>query len=324
MWSQRLIAPRTFEPGEAPTLTAADLKPDQVLLRVLAGGICGSDLPQYKGIKSSPILDPSAVHGAQPWGHPMHEVTGEVIASTASGLEPGTKVVGWATGFDGIQELVISNASDVAPYDPALPASTAVLLQPLACVMYAVEQIGSVAGQHAAVIGQGPIGVLFSHVLKSAGASRVTGVDLVDRSDVAATFGVDDAVRAGSTRWSTSVPESEQPGVVVEAVGHQVGTLTDAVTAAGFGGRIFYFGIPDDAVYPLPMTLFLRKNLSLRSGTTRERVRMLTDAGDYLKAHPELAARYVTDVIPVDKVQEAYERAIRPAPGQLKIVVDMG
>lgn len=323
MWSQRLIAPRTFEPGEARTPTAADLKPDQVLLRVLAGGICGSDLPQFKGIKSSPVLDPAAAQGPQPWGHPMHEVTGQIIASTASGLEPGTVVVGWATGFDGISELVISNASDVAPYDPALPASTAVLLQPLACVMYAVEQIGDVTGAHAAVIGQGPIGVLFSHVLKSRGAARVTGVDLVDREDVAATFGVDEAIRAGSTRWAAAVADDARPGVVVEAVGHQVGTLVDAVTAVGFAGRIFYFGIPDDAVYPLPMTMFLRKNLTLRSGTTRDRVRVLTEAGQYLADHPELASRYVTDIIPVDKVQEAYERATRPAPGQLKIAVDM-
>ena len=323
MWSQRLVAPRTFEVGEIPSLSAADLKPNQVLLRTLAGGICGSDLPQFKGVRGIGALDGSGSLAPLAWGHPMHEVTAEVVASTASGLEPGMRVVGWATGFDAVQELVISNASDVVPYDPALPPTTAVLIQPLACVMYAVEQLSAVSGAHAAVIGQGPIGVLFSHVLKSCGAARVTGVDLVDRADVAATFGVDDTVHAGSARWAGSLTDEHRPAIVVEAVGHQVGTLADACTAAAFGAQIFYFGIPDDVVYPLPMSVFLRKNLGLRSGTTMERTRVLSEAGTYLQQHPELTTQYVTDVLPADKVQEAFDRAVRPAPGQLKIVIEM-
>ncbi|MFN7197540.1 MAG: SWIB/MDM2 domain-containing protein, partial [Hylemonella sp.] len=42
-------------------------------------------------------------------------------------------------------------------YDPALPATTAVMLQPLACVLYAVEQLGDVRGRTVAVVGQGPL-----------------------------------------------------------------------------------------------------------------------------------------------------------------------
>mgnify|MGYP007053419901 CR=1 FL=1 len=49
------------------------------------------------------------------------------------------------------------------------------------------------------------------------------------------------------------------------------------------------FTISPSGTRVLPMTLFLRKNLSLRSGTTRDRVRMLLEAGEYLAAHGELA-----------------------------------
>ena len=49
--------------------------------------------------------------------------------------------------FDGIAELVVADGDGLARYDTGLPATTAVMLQPLACVLYAVEQLGDVSGQ---------------------------------------------------------------------------------------------------------------------------------------------------------------------------------
>jgi L-iditol 2-dehydrogenase len=68
---------------------------------------------------------------------------------------------------------------------------------------------------------------------------------------------------------------------------------------------------------------FLRKNLTLRSGVTLERRRVLADAGTYLAAHPGLRDCYVSHVHPVADVQAAFSAAIAPRPGQLKIAVDM-
>jgi threonine dehydrogenase-like Zn-dependent dehydrogenase len=197
------------------------------------------------------------------------------------------------------------------------------MLQPLACVLYAVEQLGDVSGQRVAVIGQGPIGLLFSSVLKARGAARVTGVDPVDRSDDAPVFGVDEVVTARAERWAAGLSDADRPSVVVEAVGHQVSTLQPALDAVAHGGQVFYFGVPDDPVYPFDMMTFLRKNLTLRSGVALERRRVLADAGTHLAGHPELRERYVTHVHPVADVQAAFTAAIAPRPGQLKIAVDM-
>jgi threonine dehydrogenase-like Zn-dependent dehydrogenase len=90
-----------------------------------------------------------------------------------------------------------------------------------------------------------------------------------------------------------------------------------------FGGQVFYFGVPDDPIYPFDMMTFLRKNLTLRSGVALERRRVLADAGSYLAAHPELREGYVTHVHPVADVQAAFGAAVAPRPGQLKIAVDM-
>ena len=321
MWAQTLTAPRTFASTEVAAPTAADLKPGEVLLRVLAGGVCGSDLPEFKGLKGSSAIGDGPWPGAVP-GSPLHEVVGEVIATEDSSLDVGTVVVGWATGFNAIAEVVISRADSLYPYTLSLPAATGVLIQPLACVIYALERFTSIEGIDAGIIGQGPIGLLFSHVLRSRGARSVTGVDLVDRSDVAKAYGLDDFRHASSAQWAASLTDN-RPGIVVEAVGHHVTTLTDAVTAAGFGGEIFYFGIPDDQVYPMNMSLFLRKNLTLRSGTTFERPRVLKAATEYLAEHPELAETYVSDVLPADQAQTAFERAVKPRTGQHKVALSM-
>ena len=114
-------------------------------------------------------------------GFPIHEVAGEVIASRHPDHRPGDLVVGWASGFDGMMERVVSDGDGLAPYDTALTPAQAVGLQPLACVLYACEQLPDLAGRHVAIIGQGSIGLLFSYVAKAAGARRVTGIDPVDR-----------------------------------------------------------------------------------------------------------------------------------------------
>ena len=208
-------------------------------------------------------------------------------------------------------------------YNDAFKPEVAVMLQPLACAIYAVDQLGDVRGATVAVLGQGPIGVLFSHVLKQRGAATVIGVDRIDRSDTAKTFGVDEVVHASSGRWAHSLTDAARPDVIIEAVGHQVSTLTHTIEAVRFGGRIFYFGVPDDPIYPFPMNTFLRKNLTLHAGFTVDRRRVLAEADVYLTEHPALTQGYLTDVYPARQAQSAFQLASVPARGQMKVVLSM-
>ena len=88
-------------------------------------------------------------------------------------------------------------------------------------------------------------------------------------------FGVDTVVRATSDRWVSHLEPHDKPDVVIEAVGHQVATLGHAIEAAAFGGTVFYFGVADDDSYPISMRTMLRNNLTLKSGVTLDRRRML-------------------------------------------------
>ncbi|MBV8789534.1 MAG: zinc-binding dehydrogenase [Mycobacterium sp.] len=320
MWSYRIIAPYVFERTTIPDKTPECLTDGQVLLRFLAAGVCGSDMPAFRGAKGR-LPGDDGTSAAEKDGFPIHEVVGEVIASRHPEHRPGDRVVGWASGFDGLMERIVSDGDGLAPYDPALTPAQAVGLQPLACVLYACEQLPDLAGKHVAIIGQGSIGLLFAYVAKAAGARRVTGVDPVDRRRLATTFGVDDPVRATSDRWVSRLAAADRADVVIEAVGHQVATLAHAVDAAAPGGTIFYFGVADDESYPISMRSMLRKNLTLKSGVTLDRRRMLECAGKFAAEHPELLGTYLTHTFGVDDVQQAFDLASRPVAERVKIAI---
>lgn len=319
MWSYRLIAPYTFARQDVPRPSPEALADGEVLLRFHAAGVCGSDLPGFRGSQGR-LPGDTGCSAAEMDGFPIHEIAGEVLASAHPEHRVGDHVVGWASGFDGLMEHVVADGEGLLSYDRALSPEHAVALQPLACVLYAVEQLGNLTGKHVAVVGQGSIGLLFSYVAKAFGARHVTGIDPVDRAAAAAAFGVDTVVRATSDRWVRHLTE-DRPDVVIEAVGHQVATLGHAIDAAAFGGTVFYFGVPDDDSYPISMRMMLRNNLTLKSGVTLDRRRVLAAAGDFVAAHPDLLPAYVTHTFAVGDVQQAFELACRPTPGRVKIAL---
>jgi len=320
-WS--LEAPGSFGKREIPQPGPSDLSSGEVLLRVLVGGICGSDLPYFAGKLHSTMADDNTPGVARIAGYPLHEIVGEVVASRYEHLEAGERVVGWATGVNALTGFVVNAGRDVHAYDTALGAVEAITLQPLACVLGAMNDLGDVRGATVAVLGQGPTGLLFSHVAKTRGARVVTGVDRINRADCAADFGLDRFEHSSTDRWAATIGAEDAPDVIIEAIGHQVGTLTHAIEAVAVRGRIYCFGIPDDEVYPIPMKAVLRKKLTMQAGwiLPDDRRAVLAEADAYLAWAPELAKGFVTDVHDFDHVPEAFQTAATPKPGQRKVAI---
>ena len=314
MWAHRLIAPgqmemvETDEPGEP--------RPGRVVVRFEAGGICGSDLPSFLGVRDLLV---GASHGKP--GYPLHELVGEVEASAADDLPVGTRVVGWAEGHLGLAQKFTARADQVTTLDDEFLPIQATVIQPLCTVLYAVRRLGDVRGARVAVLGQGSIGMLFSYALKAAGAGHVTGVDPIDRRDAADSFGVDAMEWSTSSQWAASLGDSARPDIVVEAVGHQAATLEDAVEAVAHGGTVLAFGVPDETHYAFPFARFFRKDGTLLAGITQDRQRSLATARDYLLEHREMLDAYITDVFPVADAQAAFELAVKPTAGRLKVVL---
>lgn len=300
-------------------LNARALSPGEVLLRTKAGAVCGSDLPLFR--ERASIWHQGALDGWEPPpGYPMHEIFGLVIASRDPEIPIGCDAVGWASGFDAMAELVVTAGEGLIAYAGSLPSELAIVAQSLACVLYAVEQLNDVSGTTVVVVGQGPIGLLFDHVLKSRGATRVVGIDVVDKRGIGRRFGADEVHQISSQDWAGEYFR-DIPEIIIESVGHQPGTIRDAIASVATCGQIYYFGIPDEEPVTFDLNLFLRKNLTLRSGVTLDRRRFLGDSVRYLDAHPNLALDLITHTIPVSNSQVAFSQACRPSANQGKIVL---
>ncbi len=321
----RIATPRHFEAVEIENRTTEQLGADEVLLRPIVGGICGSDLPSFEGRRVAPIKLNRYVNGRLPAGLPLHEVVGEVLACPNGRFELGAQVVGWVANSDALAELVVTRSDNVVEFDPSLTPQQAVVMQPLACVMHTIARLGSLADKRVAVIGLGPIGLLFCHAASNAGASHVEGVDVVDRGRLAGTFRIDRVVHLASDRWVASLDESERFDVVIEAVGNQVGTLADAISALAQDGIVFYFGLPEDPVYPVALEeLFMKAGTLMAGGVSHSnRTRALELAKDYVEQHPEFLAASVSHEFEFgDRLDDAYEMACNPSPERVKVIIN--
>ena len=200
--------------------------------------------------------------------------------------------MGWAEGHKGLAEYFVAREDAIVELDDELTDVEATVVQPLCTVLHQLDRV-DVAGKRVAVIGQGPIGLLFSHALKARGAAHVTGVDRVDRGDCAAAFGVDEVVWDDAAAWARGLGD-ERPDIVVEAVGHHAGPLEAAVEALAPHGTVLAFGVPDESHYAFPFTAFFRKHATLIAGAATDRARALADAREYLREHQALLAPYMT------------------------------
>lgn len=312
MWALRQPAPFEFEWLDVPYPDPDALAPGEVLVRFRVGGICGSDLPAFSGVRNIENQHTGTV------GAPMHEIVGDVVASAADRLRVGDRVVGTAWPV-GLQEVITSPADLLHALTPTLPDREAIVAQPLATVLCALDRVGDLAGRRAAVLGLGPIGMLFCVALKARGA-HVTGIDRVDRSAEASTFGIDEGMVGESREWATSLLDGDRPHLVIDAIGHNQDVLADCVEAARPHGEIYVFGLPEEH-YVLPMRRFFRKMLVLRAGVTTNWPAHLAAAERFLLDRRDLAPAYVTHTYPLTDARDAYLTALRPAAGRLKITI---
>lgn len=240
--------------------------PDDVLVRVEACGICGTDLN---------ILAVPPAHKATSGIVIGHEAVG-IVAETGSavqGLQPGDRVVvanrltcgecaycrrGLDNQCTNYQTIGTTVDGAFAPYllaparalwkiDPGVPRDDAALFEPLACVVGSVKRAPIQAGDNVAVIGAGPMGMLFALVYRLLGAGRVLLLDVAPyRLDFARELGLEAIdVRAGDVPAAVKRSTGLGADVVVDAVGNQLG---QAVQLARRGGQVVLFGLrPHDS-----------------------------------------------------------------------------
>jgi threonine dehydrogenase-like Zn-dependent dehydrogenase len=255
-------------------------RPADILLDVQACGICGTDLH----ILSTPPGQPATVGAIL--GHEFVGIVREVGRDVTT-LRAGDRVAvapnvscgqcvwckrglrnhceNWTThGIyvdGGLAPSVVVPAGNCFPIAAGLPNHLAALAEPLSTVVNGVRLAEVFPGETAAVIGAGPVGLMFTALLGLGGASVIVLEPAERRAALAAEMGANHVIDptgedpAAVTRELTGGLGAD---VVVDAVGSQLAIALDLVRKAG---RIVLFGMDDRARTELAQVRITRDEL---------------------------------------------------------------
>lgn len=274
-----LHAPRDLrvEPTDAPAVVAGD-----VVVRVTMAGLCGTDYSIWSG--GRPVAYPRVMG---------HELVGRVeqVGAGVVRVRPGEAVVvepnyscgacplcregnrnlclsRTAVGIDvdgGFAELVRVPERCVWPVPPGMTDTAVLVTEPLAVVVRAVNRAAPRAGETAAVVGGGTLGLLALQVLRSHD-TRVLVVSrtarrfaLAGELGAAATHAI--SADADLERLARRFSGREGVDLVIETAGTPDAVL-HALALVRPGGRVVLTGLPHE---PTPVSLFgvVRREVTL-------------------------------------------------------------
>jgi L-iditol 2-dehydrogenase len=138
--------------------------------------------------------------------------------------------------------MVLVNMQEIPPQ---VSYEEAAVTEPLACVLHGVEEAGVKLGDSVAIIGAGPIGLLYLLAVKKMGAEKVLVIDLVEeRLSFAEKLGADETINAGKVDVAEAVRKFTNgygADVVIEAIGLPA-TWEQALKLVRKGGIVLEFG----------------------------------------------------------------------------------
>jgi len=291
------------------------LADDEVLVRVRACGICGSDVHGYDGSTGRRI--PPLVMG--------HEAAGEVERTGRGvlGFDRGDRVTFDSTVWCGTCEYCARGASNLCTnrrvlgvscgdyrrhgafaefvsvpdrilhrLPPAMPFEHAALIEAVSVAVHAVKRAAPRPDDTVAVIGCGMIGLLIIQVLRHRGCKRTIAIEIDERRRaLAARFGASATIQPASGSVAGEVrrlTDSRGADHVFEVVGHS-GTVGDAVASVRRGGTVTLVGNLAPHV-DLPLQAVVTGELTLLGSCA--------SSGEYPEAI-DLVARGEIDVAPL-------------------------
>jgi len=276
-------APRKMALRETPKPSVA---PDEVLIRVAYGGICGSELSGYLGHNSLRV--PPLVMG--------HEFSGEIVEmgeqATAANpalslgaavtvnplfctdnsvwdrrglnqLCPSRQLLG-AHRPGAYAEFVAVPAQTVTRLPAGMSLRTGSLTEPTACGVRIGELAGDVAGHSCLIIGAGPIGLLALQALQLKGAKEIFIADLdAERLAMGAALG-GTPLPPRAVDVVQTVKEATDGGVAVaiDAVGAAV-TRRQCISATQPTGTVIFSGLHEE-VSEVPAADIIRREIVVR------------------------------------------------------------
>lgn len=317
--------------------------PDDVLVRIEACGICGSDRHMFKG--EFPTALPVTLG---------HEFSGTIdaVGGNVTRLATGARVTGdpniacghcaacragrpnlcanlTAIGVfrdGGFADYVLMPQGQAVELPPTLSPIHGAFSEPLACCLHALDVARITPGASVAILGGGVIGLIMVQLARLAGATTVIlSTRQKPRRDLAGDLGATHTVDASRPDANDAIagPRGIVPGgvdIVLECAGVPE-TFTQSIEIARRGGAVVVFGVtPKGATVVVEPFALLTKELRLESAwlnplTHARAAKLIADGALELD-------KLVTRTIPLGEVPAIVGAA--PAFGEIKIVAVPG
>ena len=240
----------------------------EIVVKVAAALTCGTDLKVYRRGYHAMMLTPPIPFG--------HELAGTVAAVGAgvTNFQVGERVVPMNSapcdrcffclrGQQNLCEDLLFNNGAYAEYlrvparivvkntwpvPDTVRLEHAALTEPLACVVRGLEECGVRPGDTMAVIGAGPIGLMFMHAAELAGVRVIAVVKRADQEATVRVFGASEVVRVSDdvdvvAAVRSLTDQGRGADIVIEAVATPT-TWVQAVEMVRKGGVVNFFGGP--------------------------------------------------------------------------------
>lgn len=329
---------RTIEVREVPTPTPP---PDEVLIKVLACGVCGTDVHLYEG----------TALGAEPPVALGHEITGTVVAwgSNVKDLQEGQRVcvdpvigcgvcrncqrgrtnlcdhytvIGYAR-WGGFAEYVLVPRTHVYPVASHVGAEGGILVETLACVLNGYDRLGLEAGSSVLLVGAGTVGLLWNNLIKHSCVCELVQVDIVEeRARLAGELGADRA-------WFIGRPDALEEfnrrykddfDFVVDCSGTPEGIFV-GLQHIRAGGTFMIFGVCDADV-TIPFSPFDMFNRELKIIAAKMPPRTLAPAVRLIESGIIAGQRIVTSTRPLEEVESCLHRFTAMKSAEVKMAID--
>ena len=243
-----------------------EVEAGEVLVKVQVALTCGTDLKVYQRGYHARMIVPPALFG--------HELAGviEEVGAGVRNFRRGTRVVALnsapcQTCFycsrhqENLCEDLLFNNGAYAEYirvprrivdinmlaiPPHVSFEEAAMVEPLACVLRGLHETGVEIGDTVAVIGGGPIGLMFVHVAQAMGCNVIAVVKREAQIEAASRMGAHDVVHLSAVNDPVQAvralsPASRGADVVIEAVGRPEAWIW-ATEMVRKGGTVNFFG----------------------------------------------------------------------------------
>ena len=338
-----LTAIQQFEIRTVPSLSI--VRENDALIKMNAVGICGSDVHYYTQgkIGDQVIRFPFTVG---------HECAGTVeqVGKNVVRVRPGDRIaidpavscghcdqccagrentcrnllfLGCPGQLEGcLREYIVLPEMCCFPISDTLSFEHAVISEPLAIALYAVEQSPELPGAKVAVLGAGPIGMSVLNVLKltkNTGAIYVTDA-IRERVAFAKRY---DPAWCGNVRNTDVVKEiSEREPLLLDAVYECCGkpeALLQAIELLKPGGTLVIIGIPGIDYISFPMHSLRRKEITVKNirrqkRCTRKAITLLGNAINNFEP-------FVTHRFSLEQTPEAFDLVAKYRDGVMKAVI---